>query len=65
MTQAVANLDEDERSMFKIGRQGNVNIINEYDKQNLLVAGFGNRGVICINESGLYQATLESTKTAA
>jgi hypothetical protein len=29
VTQAVANLDEDERSMFKIGRQGNVNIINE------------------------------------
>lgn len=29
VTQAVANLDEDERSMFNIGRQGNVNIINE------------------------------------
>jgi prophage antirepressor-like protein len=36
--------------------------LDDYDKQNLLVAGFGNRGVICINESGLYQATLESTK---
>lgn len=28
-TQAVAQLDEDERSMFYIGRQGNTNIINE------------------------------------
>ena len=39
--------------------------LDEYDKQNLPVAGFGNRGVICINESGLYQATLESTKPEA
>ena len=39
--------------------------LDDYDKQNLLVAGFGNRGVICINESGLYQATLESTKPEA
>ncbi len=29
VTQAVAQLDEDERSMFNIGRQGEVNIINE------------------------------------
>jgi anti-repressor protein len=29
VTQAVNRLDEDERSMFNIGRQGNTNIINE------------------------------------
>lgn len=29
VTQAVNRLDEDERSMFNIGRQGETNIINE------------------------------------
>lgn len=29
VTQAVASLDDDERSMFNIGRQGSTNIINE------------------------------------
>ena len=28
-TQAVQNLDDDERSMYYIGRQGEVNVINE------------------------------------
>jgi anti-repressor protein len=29
VTQAINKLDDDEQSMFNIGRQGNVNIINE------------------------------------
>ncbi|WP_339233909.1 BRO family protein [Oceanobacillus sp. FSL W7-1281] len=36
-TQAVAKLDNDERSMFNIGRQGNTNLINEYGLYNLVL----------------------------
>lgn len=36
-TQALYKLDEDERSMFNIGRQGNANIINEYGLYNLIL----------------------------
>ena len=38
VTQAVQRLDEDERSMFNIGRQGNTNIINEYGLYNLVLS---------------------------
>ena len=36
-TQAVQRLDEDERSMFNIGRQGNVNFINESGLYTLIL----------------------------
>lgn len=36
-TQATAKLDEDERSMFNIGRQGEVNIINEFGLYSLVL----------------------------
>lgn len=39
--------------------------IDEDDKQNRQIPGFGNRGVIVINESGLYTAILGSTKPEA
>ena len=37
-SQALQRLDEDERSMFNIGRQGDVNIINEYGLYSLVLA---------------------------
>lgn len=37
-TQAVQRLDEDERSMFNIGRAGMTNIVNEYGLYNLVLA---------------------------
>jgi prophage antirepressor-like protein len=37
-TQALCKLDEDERSMFNIGRQGEANIVNEYGLYNLILA---------------------------
>ena len=37
-TQAVCKLDEDERSMFNIGRQGKANIINEYGLYSLILS---------------------------
>ena len=37
-TQAVAALDDDERSMFNIGRQGETNIINKSGLYNLVIA---------------------------
>ncbi|MED4353580.1 Bro-N domain-containing protein [Schinkia azotoformans] len=37
VTQAVSKLDEDERSMFNIGRQGEVNIINESGLYSLIL----------------------------
>jgi anti-repressor protein len=36
-TQAIQKLDEDERSMFNIGRQGETNIVNEYGLYNLIL----------------------------
>ena len=36
-TQAVAKLDDDERAMFNIGRQGETNIVNEYGLYNLIL----------------------------
>lgn len=39
--------------------------LDEDEIQNLQIAGFGNRGVNLINESGLYSAVLTSQKTAA
>lgn len=36
-TQAVNRLDEDERAMFNIGRQGETNIINEYGLYSLVL----------------------------
>jgi len=36
-TQAVNRLDEDERSMFNIGRQGNTNFVNEFGLYNLVL----------------------------
>ncbi|SET95545.1 BRO family, N-terminal domain [Salinibacillus kushneri] len=36
-TQAVAKLDDDERSMFNIGRQGNTNVVNEFGLYNLVL----------------------------
>lgn len=38
VTQAISRLDEDERSMFNIGRQGNVNVVNEYGLYNLVLS---------------------------
>ena len=37
-TQALYRLDDDERSMFNIGRQGEANIVNEYGLYNLILA---------------------------
>lgn len=37
-TQAVNRLDEDERTMLNIGRQGETNFINEYGLYNLVLA---------------------------
>lgn len=37
VTQALQNLDEDERSMFNIGRQGAVNIVNESGLYSLVI----------------------------
>lgn len=37
-TQAISRLDEDERTMFNIGRQGNTNFVNEYGLYNLILA---------------------------
>lgn len=37
-TQAINRLDEDERTMFNIGRQGETNIVNEYGLYNLILA---------------------------
>ena len=37
-TQAVGRLDEDERAMLNIGRQGNANVVNEYGLYNLVLA---------------------------
>lgn len=36
-TQALSRLDEDERSMFNIGRQGNANVVNEYGLYSLIL----------------------------
>ena len=36
-TQAVQRLDEDERSMLNIGRQGETNLVNEYGLYNLIL----------------------------
>jgi len=38
VTQAVERLDDDERSMFNIGRQGSANCVNEYGLYNLVLA---------------------------
>lgn len=38
VTQAVNRLDDDERTMLNIGRQGDVNLINEYGLYNLVLA---------------------------
>lgn len=37
VTQALSRLDDDERSMFNIGRQGEANIINEYGLYSLIL----------------------------
>ena len=37
-TQAIQRLEVDERSMFNIGRQGEVNIVNEYGLYSLILA---------------------------
>jgi len=37
-TQAISRLDEDERTMLNIGRQGNTNLVNEYGLYNLILA---------------------------
>lgn len=36
-TQAIQRLDEDERTMLNIGRQGNTNIVNEYGLYSLIL----------------------------
>lgn len=38
VTQAVQKLDDDERSMLNIGRQGNANCVNEYGIYNLVLS---------------------------
>lgn len=37
-SKAVSRLDYDERSNFKLGRQGNANVVNEYGLYNLVLA---------------------------
>lgn len=37
-TQAIQRLDEDERTMLNIGRQGSTNLVNEYGLYNLVLA---------------------------
>lgn len=37
-SQAVAKLDDDERSILNIGRQGNTNVVNEYGLYNLVLS---------------------------
>lgn len=37
-TMSVGQLDEDERSKFNLGRQGNTNIINEYGLYSLVLS---------------------------
>lgn len=37
-TQAISRLDEDERTMLNIGRQGKANLVNEYGLYNLILA---------------------------
>lgn len=37
-TQAIQRLDDDERTMLNIGRQGNTNLVNEYGLYNLILA---------------------------
>ncbi|MDO4282339.1 MAG: phage antirepressor KilAC domain-containing protein [Clostridia bacterium] len=37
-TQAIQRLDEDERTMLNIGRQGNTNLVNEYGLYSLILA---------------------------
>lgn len=37
VTQAITRLDEDERSMFNIGRQGETNFVNEYGLYSLVL----------------------------
>lgn len=37
-SKAVSRLDDDERANFKLGRQGNTNIVNEYGLYNLVLA---------------------------
>ena len=37
-SKAVSRLDDDERSNFKLGRQGNANVVNEYGLYNLVLA---------------------------
>ena len=39
--------------------------LDEDEVQNLQIAGFGNRGVNIINESGLWSSVLRSTKPEA
>lgn len=36
-TKAVSRLDDDERSNFKLGRQGNTNVVNEFGLYNLVL----------------------------
>lgn len=38
ISQAVSKLDEDERSMFNIGRQGQANIVNEFGLYSLVLS---------------------------
>lgn len=38
ITQAVQKLDDDERSMFNIGRQGNANCVNEYGLYSIVLS---------------------------
>ena len=37
-SRAVARLDADERSNFKLGRQGEANVVNEYGLYNLVLS---------------------------
>src|SRR5690625_7619168 len=36
-TTPVSRLDDDERSNFKLGRQGNTNVVNEFRRYNLVL----------------------------
>src|SRR5690625_3068578 len=36
-TKAVSRLDDDERANFKLGRQGNTNVVNEFGLYNLVL----------------------------
>lgn len=72
-TQAVGRLDEDERAMLNIGRQGSTNVVNEYGLYNLVLASrkpeakqfkrwITHEVIPAIRKTGGYRSTISSLK---